>query len=475
MGLAQADPVSFCDHLLRHASSGGVVSKAVFSQCVAEFAPRCGEGAEAARHAVVRRIFRLFDAANDDAVDALELAAGVTALCGGSRDRKVSAVLGADGRTLLSLPQLASYFYAIFRVLCDAQCESEDSSGESTDDDAASLALATAEQCFAELRPAGGACICVDEFRAWYEASGGAAEDAAVDDAASAEGAASSGGSGALGALRNAAGLGAYDVHHVSEMFRNVRCDRVDRNAFHECLGALRLNAVAPALLGADSARDVFEYVYDALDAAHAGLNKAELVVGLSILCRGSARARVREALDVLGEGEAVSYDAAHAYLRAVFRFVFSLKSDKGAGGGPDADAVARQTAARAFTDSGVATDEDLDVKVFADWYAANVRLAEPGAPFRAPQQQALHECIEAVALRAGVAGQAVHVATQRVFSAADARGTLDRRAFSQALQCDGETAEDTRKLFDCIRTKTSTRVRSGVPAAALRPPRGAW
>jgi len=284
----------------------------------------------------ILRLFRLFDADGNGAVDFTELASGLSLLCGGSREQRVRAAFSlydTNGDGVISLREMVAYFSAVFRVTGTAHL------GVTP----AELAEVTAEQAFEEADQDRNGNLSFDEFKAWFS-QGGA--DGADDDG---------GGSGSEEAAAAAAQFVAHEEAAAgqSRLGHFVRLARIDRwavsdafelfataadgdgvldgGAFERCFRVIL--AEGGALDGTDEEAVLvhlsLQQLFELFDADGNGVvDFAELASGLSVLCGGSRVDKVEAAFalyDVDGNG-VISLDEMKSYLKSVFTMLFALQ-----------------------------------------------------------------------------------------------------------------------------------------------------
>jgi Ca2+-binding EF-hand superfamily protein len=226
---------------------------------------------------------------------------------------------------------------------------------------AAELAAATAAQCFSEFDLNHDARLSIAEFRTWYEASGqGSAAAPRPAAGAPAAAAALSALPPSVLAICQLTRLRRFGVGEVAQLLAEFadQAQTVSRADFCHALRLLR-DADAPAdAPAADAsaaeacARGLFD-IYGRRSAAGplAGAGRApvaELLSGLSVLCRGDHEERVKAAFglhDSRGTGF-ISLAAMGRYLAAVYRLLYAMKpSVAGTMNGVGPDELAAVTA----------------------------------------------------------------------------------------------------------------------------------
>ena len=131
--------------------------------------------------ALIDYLFDLFDADGNGIVDISELSAGISVLCGGSRDDKVLtslALFDEDGDGFVSLGELSKYLASVFKVLFASNPQASESMGVTPP----TLATITSKQCFDDAGLAYNARISFAAFQEWYTSSSfGAAPESDVE------------------------------------------------------------------------------------------------------------------------------------------------------------------------------------------------------------------------------------------------------------------------------------------------------
>jgi Ca2+-binding EF-hand superfamily protein len=113
----------------------------------------------------VRRLFAVFDRDNNGVVDFAELVAGLSVLCGGSRDDKIVhafRVIDVDGDGRISIDEMIAYLTGVFKLVF----ESSGANAVATSPE--ELAEATALQCFEEADTDRDGFLSFEEYRDWY-------------------------------------------------------------------------------------------------------------------------------------------------------------------------------------------------------------------------------------------------------------------------------------------------------------------
>ena len=162
--------------ILSEMSPDGSLDKSMFLKCFRRIIQLGGGHNDAADEKeaadVVAALFSTFDTNGDGLVDSRELASGVSVLCAGYRDEKIRAAFSLfdtndDG--FISLIEMTTYLTSVFKVLFEANEGTKDSIGVSADE----LGKITAEQAFLDCDLNHDGRLSYDEFKKWYDSSGG--------------------------------------------------------------------------------------------------------------------------------------------------------------------------------------------------------------------------------------------------------------------------------------------------------------
>lgn len=119
---------------------------------------------------LVRRLFSVFDRDNNGVVDFAELIAGLSILCGGSRDDKILhafRMIDTDGDGLISIDEMTAYLTGVFKLVFESSQAREVATSPEE------LAKATALQCFEEADTDNDGYLSFEEYREWYNSAPG--------------------------------------------------------------------------------------------------------------------------------------------------------------------------------------------------------------------------------------------------------------------------------------------------------------
>ena len=102
MNIESYDISTLTKFLMEQASGNGYLTRDGFFRCFSVLIDRHGEGRrrssdqKARAHLLLNYLFELFDSDSNGVVDISELSAGISILCGGSRDQKVTKNICLD-------------------------------------------------------------------------------------------------------------------------------------------------------------------------------------------------------------------------------------------------------------------------------------------------------------------------------------------------------------------------------------------
>ena len=449
------------DAFRRHADTPRGLTRAAFGRAFSEFMrrtarqPAGGSGGPPSvqqLHTAIDRLFSLFDTNSDGVVDYHELASGLTVLCGGSGDDKVTAAFklyDRDGDGYITLEEMTSYLAIVFRVLYEMP---DTRSAMQLDPDR--LARATATACFAEADtdPHDGK-LSLSEFKRWYRMSGAGGADssqpsrlqATVVDAAS-----PSAPWHTVAEMKRLTNLGAHDVDVVLEAFAEFADDdgMLDRASFDRAFA--HFMAPLPSAAEARRATLVVGRLWRLFDTHGNGkVDFSEVASGLSVLCHGSKETKVEAAFalyDYSGDGY-IDTNEMETYLTAVFKVLYASHHGRDRASGMSAEDLARATTRQCFAEADANHDGRLSFTEFREWYlrsqphlaAGTVPAAGTGA---SPEPSA------------GGANASPAAAVVQVAAAPPAEVSLDmvreltqlhRRSVDEIVEAFGDAAEDNR------------------------------
>lgn len=358
---------------------GGVLDRAAFRGAIARALREAGAAPAAFRDsperaaALLDTIFFLFDTDQNGVVDSSELAAGLSVLCQGSRDDKVSATFrlyDADGDGFISLAEMQKYLTSVFRVLYEMSDETREAMATSAEE----LGRVTAQQCFAEADTDKDGRLSFDEFRAWYsKPSRGLAEAAEGLPAGF-----------TLEEVRRLTNLSSYGVADVIDVFAQHASETgvLSRPAFYSCLQQFQRPDLTPE--EETRAQLVAQRLFSLFDVDGNGVvDFTELASGFSVLCGGSGDEKVNLAFqlyDLNGDGH-ISQEEMTLYLTSVFRMLYETQPGTRERLRVTPEELAAVTTQQCFDDADLNRDGKLSVDEFRRWYAtAGTIGTSPGA-----------------------------------------------------------------------------------------------
>jgi len=142
--------------------------------------------------------------------------------------------------------------------------------------------------------------------------------------------------------------------------------DRMNRNAFSEFLGRIRVDA--------DEA--IVENVFRMIDSDGNGeIDGKELISGLTVLCAGDRDTKIRAAFVLYDKNDDgfIDEEELKSYLRSVFRVVAQTDPEKFRDKNVTPESLADATAKQCFMDCDSNDDGLLSLDEFKTWYTASV------------------------------------------------------------------------------------------------------
>nr|CCA18345.1 conserved hypothetical protein [Albugo laibachii Nc14] len=115
---------------------------------------------------LLTELFDLFDTDENGVIDVVELAAGISILCGGSleqRSQSLFTLYDRDQDGYISQDEMVSYLTAVFKVMYKADPALDQYLGNSAEE----LAIATTKECFCEFDRNGDHQLSLEEFTQW--------------------------------------------------------------------------------------------------------------------------------------------------------------------------------------------------------------------------------------------------------------------------------------------------------------------
>eukprot|EP00743_Colponemidia_sp_Colp-15_P000495 GILK01000559.1.p1 GENE.GILK01000559.1~~GILK01000559.1.p1 ORF type:complete len:734 (-),score=141.90 GILK01000559.1:152-2353(-) len=358
------------------AAPKGYFTPLTFSQCFKAFMPKTGDDEQRDKYKrILERLFILFDADKNGVVDLTELASGLSLLCGGSLDDKITnafALFDLNGDGYISLEEMKTYLASIFRVLFEVSPETAQAVGASS----TVLADATAQECFAQADKDGDGRISFEEFKKWYSSplmqhlqsmssdidliSAQAARPArkvSIKDSLT-----------PLEELRQRSGLAAVNaldaVAHLTSVATNGSLDRQSfARAVISLLQKNKVKAADPKTIA---------HVFDIFDKDRNGVvDMDEMLSGLTMMCGGTEQDKVRAAFalfDMNGDGY-ISLEEMTKYMASVFRVMYDAKPSLKEELGVSAEDLGSVTAAQCFRLVDKNADGKVSFEEFTHWF----------------------------------------------------------------------------------------------------------
>jgi Ca2+-binding EF-hand superfamily protein len=232
------------------------------------------------------------------------------------------------------------------------------------------LAAVTAEQAFDEADLNDDGRLSFDEFQKWFS------KDSETKQAiAQAQESIQSIPAVSLSDMRRILQLDQFDPEDVFELFALAADDagQLHRAAFEDCFEEF----IEPSQLSLEDLEKsslIINRIFDIFDANGNGVvDYAELTSGLSILCGGSSKDRVRSAFllyDVNGDGF-ISMEEMVQYLTCVFKLMYNTQPGTMDKIGATPDELAAVTAKTAFEEADLNHDGKLSFEEFSNWYSS--------------------------------------------------------------------------------------------------------
>lgn len=177
--------------------------------------------------------------------------------------------------------------------------------------------------------------------------------------------------------LARLANLHDYHVDEVLELFAEAANEEglIDRATFTEAFSALKGKNPSSEgkATGGVSPEEALDHLFTAFDTDGTGfVDFAALSSGLSVLCSGSADAKVEAAFHVMdaNHDNFLSPDEVSAYLTAVYRVTYATRPEVRASTGLTPEQLAKETAAQVFIDADLNHDGLLSFEEFRSWYS---------------------------------------------------------------------------------------------------------
>ena len=438
----------------------GVLTRDAFSAVFAQYLRSDSEEASMEGSMLLHTLFGLFDADGNGEVDAAELSAGLSVLCGGEAHSKARAafeLFDADGDGFISMSEMVAYLTSVFRVMThlDEEAASALPSGVTV----AQLARSTAKAAFEAADANEDGQLSFEEFLSWFDS--GAAADLQTPLAMT-----------SLQELRSRASLDAISLPTLLHHFRQHAdgfTGTLDMPAFTAAVAAASQAATGSPLQPKDLGRLrlLLSQIFDAFVESSerkppAGLpgrvGYRSLAIGLTVLCgggSGSAGDRVKAVFDLLdanGDGS-ISEEECRNYLLALFTVLFAIQPDmvealrQRLGTTPTPALLAGATTESVFAEADLNHDGKLSRGEFLNWvmsaggnvFMAAVPHVPPGKPAgetapEAPAQPSPPLRLQDLKTLTTMLEQPMREVIETLARNTDKGGLLSKSAFAQAL-----------------------------------------
>ncbi|CAI5740369.1 unnamed protein product [Peronospora farinosa] len=372
-----------------------VLTRAEFKRCFYDILERLNRKPTSAIAMFLDRLFDAFDEDKNDSVDFVKLSSGLSVLCGGSSEDKVTAAFScfdADGDGYITEQEMEAYLTSVFNVMYETSTATTQSIGI----DAKSLARFTTKQAFEEADVSRDGKLSLEEFRSWYRvyehnqqpSTGvhvGLQRQLGVH------------GNDAFGTTSSVASLIGLCDRRPNDVFEiiaaKVNEDGVlSREAFFTIVDELVEDHVTNAkhklsTEEKDQVKKIMATVFDGFDSDHDGfVDFCELSSGISVLCGGSQEEKIKSAFtlfDIYRDGF-ISRDEMETYLASVYRIVFvTSPATMQQLNGISPRQLARITTADAFSLADANEDGRLSFEEFTKWYSTQ---SAPMVPLQSHQ-----------------------------------------------------------------------------------------
>ncbi|DAZ96202.1 TPA: hypothetical protein N0F65_012392 [Lagenidium giganteum] len=445
--LGSYDVNDIFDFFKSSADSTGNLDQATFFRCFNKLLARTAKDGDRARQNKTRELlkdlFDLFDTDQNGFIDVKELGAGLSILCGGSREDKAASLFtlyDANGDGVISPPEMTEFLTALFKVLYKASPDLQ----AKTQLNPLQLAVATTASCFNSFNRNRGHGLSQQEFREWFDSQSAHAKLVRQMSKESSNGGFKRQGSGEsdsqprsgvipMEVAKKLSGLKDIPLEKVAQLFSSSADAKglISREAFDTCFYKYLCANSSTRLTAEESemVHDVIDRLFTAFDTDKNGfVDFNELSSGLSILCGGSRDDKVQAAFDLYdtnGDGFISEEEMVH-YLASVFKLLYALDPTRQDNLGITADELAMVTAAEIFSEADLNNDGKLNFEEFQRWYSQ-------------PQQESFNEIVAPLDLNevrrlTNLGSLDVVEVFERFAEHADENGLLMREAFDRCF-----------------------------------------
>jgi Ca2+-binding EF-hand superfamily protein len=400
-GLGSCKPGDVAAALSRSASEDGTLAREAFVKALStlmdQASSRGGVSARGDYHELASVLFDVWDRNQDDSIDFLEAAAGITLLCGGGtpQERMAAAFelfdVNQDGA--VDAKEMNVIMTAVFRLLEAIHPEAFVSLAGHHGPH--SLAVETTREAFENCDVNHDGKLSLSEFQRWFLTSfsgGGSAIPAAVAEEVVMANTSIQEHTDALGPaplLRTRLGLDKASISDVLPVFAaEARGGRLDPEAFARGIVAtlhhlVRLGRIffEQMVSIADDAGNLFEELFSVFDTDGNGfVDLQELSAGLGVLCGAdSSDAKIASIFRLydLDQDGFITQEELEAVLGSVFRV---LELETGGAGMEDysPEELARETAKAAINAADRNKDGRLSLEEFTHWVSRGGNASDP-------------------------------------------------------------------------------------------------
>mmetsp|Transcript_9937 Transcript_9937/g.18805 ORF Transcript_9937/g.18805 Transcript_9937/m.18805 type:complete len:2759 (+) Transcript_9937:118-8394(+) len=370
-GLQELEAADVFEEFAKYANENGELDEEsffkVFERIIRRHAGKLSEEDMQQAMIIVDQLFTLFDQDGNNSIDFIELASGLSVLCGGTSDSKAEAVFRLydhAGTGTITQGAMQWYLTPVFRLMYETQPGTRERMGDIEPEE---LAEITTSQIFVEADLNHDNKLSFDEFKRWYTSPNGSsnAVNNVVERAHSWI---------SVDEIRRITGLGSWRQQDVFEEFALA----VDEAG---SLGPVSFNQVFSKLIDESSLSPsdiqriplVLEKLFDIFDADGSGrIDFSELASGLSIFCNQSRDDKARAAFQLYDEdGDGyVSLQEMACYLASVYKVMYETNPGiQNEAGGLTPEELAQLTAEQIFIEADSNHDNRLSFGEFKAWY----------------------------------------------------------------------------------------------------------
>ena len=376
-GLANFSALVILEKLASITDEDGFVSRAAFDDCVDSVLAEIQNDIESISDArdIWDKLYDLFDLNGTEQVDFIELATGLSVLCGSPSDENVAAAFSLydlDNRGVISFDDMVRYLTCVFRVFYSIN-PSLIQSLEATPEE---LAIATATKAFEDAgHDLDGELTC-DEFKEWYSGAGIAFSHGVPEGGSKKKKTLMS-----IAEMRRLTNLQSVHVNDALAVFHNFAEDgKLTQAAFAACMSKF-VDISTLTEQDEDRLQNCLVRLFDSFDTNNDGVVSAtELANGMCVLCAGTQDEKAEVAFKLHdGNGDGfLSLEEMKQYLLAVFRVICETRSSEQLDSNVSPEDLADATAESIFKQYDINEDGYLSFSEFRDWYTTNSDESDP-------------------------------------------------------------------------------------------------